>query len=326
MFKNINKTFLIKSNIDQKKLSKCILFIIKQSNLKKIEIKKRFNQSVEKFIKIPKNINIETIDIIIKTKINEDYKFVSLEKSLIFYSQKNRLKLSSKKLLKYELKNIYFFPPTFFFRGIVKQNLSRGTNYIPKKISEFDNSRLTNISKVIRLLSSKKKLKLKVDKYLNNFKFLSAKNLSNQKIINSLILILKNYKNKQIMTTLTHGDFKCEHLFSLNNKLEYVIDWENIGRRSIFFDLFNYFIPWFAQRSQNYFKIKIFILKFVKKYLPHLLNCISGNYDLYFSIFALERYSRVYSRGSLQFDIKQKAYKRFNNIFKKLINDLKNEY
>ena len=221
------------------------------------------------------------------------------------------------------MKNIYFFPPTFFFRGIVIQNLSRGTNYIPKKISEFNNSLLTSISKIIHTLSSKKKLKLKVDKYLNSFKFLNAKNLSNQKIISKLVLILKKYKKEKIITTLTHGDFKSEHLFLLNNKLEYVIDWENVGRRSVFFDLFNYFIPWFAQRSHNYFKIKVFILKFVKKYLPHLLSCASDKYDLYFSIFALERYSRIYNRKSVKFDRKQKAYKRYSNIFKKLISDIK---
>ena len=63
--------------------------------------------------------------------------------------------------------------------------------------------------------------------------------------------------------------------------------------------------------------------KFVKKYLPHLLSCASDKYDLYFSIFALERYSRIYNRKSLKFDRKQKAYKRYSNIFKKLISDIK---
>ena len=32
-----------------------------------------------------------------------------------------------------------------------------------------------------------------------------------KKIINTLILLLKNYPNENIITTLTHGDFKFEH-------------------------------------------------------------------------------------------------------------------
>ena len=28
--------------------------------------------------------------------------------------------------------------------------------------------------------------------------------------------------------SLTHGDLKFEHMYFLNNKLEYVVDWENV--------------------------------------------------------------------------------------------------
>ena len=207
-----------------------------------------------------------------------------------------------------------------------KQNLAKGTNRVPKKISEFNSFLLSSVAIVINNLSSKNNEEIKVNKYLNNFKFLNQKNIQKKKIINSLLLILKNYKNEKIITALTHGDFKCEHLFMLNNKLEYVIDWENISCRSIFFDLFNYFIPWFVHRSYNYFKIKIFILEFLKTYLPYLLNYISDKYDLYFSIFALERYLRMHNHKTLEFETKHKAYKRYDKLFGKLINDIKYKY
>ena len=133
----------------------------------------------------------------------------------------------------------------------------------------------------------------------------------------SLILLLKNYPNENIITTLTHGDFKFEHLFTLNNKLEYVVDWENVGVRSIFFDLLNFFVPWFVNRSYNYSQIKNYILKFIQDFLPHLHDCILNKYDLYFSVYALERYMRLSGARSSDFDL-DAAYKRYNLLLKNL--------
>ena len=45
-------------------------------------------------------------------------------------------------------------------------------------------------------------------------------------------------------------------MYFLNNKLEYVIDWENVGIRSIYFDIFNFFTPWFVKRSYKFKKLK----------------------------------------------------------------------
>ena len=67
--------------------------------------------------------------------------------------------------------------------------------------------------------------------------------------------MLKNNKNETFRTSLTHGDFKFEHLFNLDDKLEYVVDWENVNVRSIFFDLLNFFVLWFVHRSFNYLPI-----------------------------------------------------------------------
>ena len=69
--------------------------------------------------------------------------------------------------------------------------------------------------------------------------------------------------------------------------MEYVIDWERVETRSIFFDIFNFFIPWFARRSYDYLEIKKFMLNFIKNYLPNLKSLIEEKYDLYFNLFVL---------------------------------------
>ena len=140
------------------------------------------------------------------------------------------------------------------------------------------------------------------------------------KIIKTFILKLQNYNEDILNMSLTHGDFKFEHLFTLDNKLEYLIDWENVDVRSIYFDLFNFFVPWFVHRSYNYTDIKEFILKFSQNYLSNHFDNIKDNYDLYFSIFVLERYSRIESKKNFKFN-KNKAYHRFELLFKNLISD-----
>ena len=91
-----------------------------------------------------------------------------------------------------------------------------------------------------------------------------------------------------------------------------------VGIRSIFFDVMNFFIPWFQRRSYDYFEIKKYILKFIKKYTPSLQNDIKNKYDIYFSIYALERYKRIQNGRTKKFDIED-ANKRYNNLFKNLI-------
>ena len=67
----------------------------------------------------------------------------------------------------------------------------------------------------------------------------------------------------------------------------------------MFFDVFNFFIPWFAKRSYNYFEIKKFIINFIENYLPKLKSLIQGKYDLYFNLFMLERFLRIKNYGAL---------------------------
>ena len=104
------------------------------------------------------------------------------------------------------------------------------------------------------------------------------------------------------------------------HKLEYLVDWENVGVRSIYFDLFNFFVPWFVHRSHSYAEIKKFILKFIQNYLSQHFDVIEDKYDLYFSIFVLERYFRIEDKKNFEFN-KNEGYKRFELLFKNLINN-----
>ena len=66
----------------------------------------------------------------------------------------------------------------------------------------------------------------------------------------------------------------------INNKLEFLIDWESVGERSIFFDIYNIFVPWFIHRNYNYKDIKFYISKFIKTYVPALAVDLLEKYDL----------------------------------------------
>ena len=160
---------------------------------------------------------------------------------------------------------------------------------------------------------------MNLSKYLLKSFNKNKKDKLNSFIINSSISILKKYHKENIRLSLTHGDFKFEHLFLVNNRIDYLIDWENVGIRSVFFDLFNFFVPWFVKRNFKYFEIKNHILNFVKNYLPNLMKNIENKYDMYFYIFVIERYKRINHERYLNFD-KNRAFKRFNFLFKKLIN------
>ena len=325
MFVNIDNTFFIKKKITRKKLQECISFISNQKNIKNLTIEKAYKNNLSKIITLPHNINKKDVDIVIKTKFNKDYKFINLDKFKIFYEVNKKIQLTINKFDKLQLNKIKFFPLIHVSDNLVFQKLAKGSYYRPNNLDEFNPNLLNNISEVIKILSSLKNNEAKVADYLAYFETSYIKDPLNSKIINIFILLLKNNKNETFRTSLTHGDFKFEHLFNLNNKLEYVIDWENVGIRSIFFDLLNFFVPWFVHRSFSYSQIKNYIYKFIQAHHPYFLKPISKKYDLYFSIFALERYMRINSARSVEFNLDE-AYKRYNFIFKKLTNGLTIEY
>ena len=321
IFINIDGFFLIKESISIEVLNKCYELVARLKGIEKNIVEKAYKNNTSQIIDLPKTICDEGIDIVIKTKFNEDYKFINLNKSALFYEYNNMNGLNIDKINQFNLTRIKFFPPTYLSGNIIFQELAKGVLYRPNKLSDLRSNLLTNISQVIKVFSSLEKRNVVVAEYLANLEVSCMKDPLNSKIINSCILILKSFKHESLETTLTHGDFKFEHLFTLESQLEYLIDWENVDLRSVFFDLMNFFVPWFVRRSYNYIEIKNYIHKFIKNYLPHLLDNIKDKYDLFFSVFVLERYVRINSKKNFNFN-KNEAYKRFNLLFQNLTNEL----
>lgn len=317
MFVNIDETFFIKEKIIKKKLQECILFISNQTNIKKLVIKNAYRRNNLKKFNFPKELNKKDIDIIIKTKFNKDYKYVNLHKSKIISNTNKKTKSTIKKIDYFQLNKIKFFPKTYLLRKIIFQNLAKGKIYIPNDLPEFSSNLLKNVAAVVNNLSSRNNSEINISSYLIHNKFDEKVDNLNHKMINIFIKFLKKNHKDRIDLALTHGDFKFGHLFLIKRKLEYVVDWENVGVRSIFFDLMNFFIPWFERRLYNYSQIKKYILNFINIYLPFLKNNINNKYDIYFSIYALERYRRIKEARTSKFDIDE-AYKRYNFLFEKL--------
>ncbi len=319
MFVNIDNTYFIKDNINRKTLKQSISFIASQKKVRESAIKKFYKNKKLANFKLSKNVYEKNLNIIIKRKFNKDLKFVNLNDSKIFYENKNKSNSFLKKINKYKLAKIKFFPPTYQNKNIIFQKLTKGSYLRPIKLSELNKDIFKNIKTVIIILSSLNNKKMNLSKYLLNSFDKNKKDKLNSFIINSSISILKKYHKENIKLSLTHGDFKFEHLFLVNNRIDYLIDWENVGIRSVFFDLFNFFVPWFVKRNFKYFEIKNHILNFVKNYLPNLMKNIENKYDMYFYIFVIERYKRINYERYSNFD-KNRAFKRFNFLFKKLIN------
>ncbi len=320
-FITINDEFLIKKSISKNILKKYLSFVANQRCIKISKVKEGYDKNIPQIIKLPKNIKQKNVDLVIKSKFSHINKFVDLKRSLIFYEYRNTgLKLS--KIKKFKLADINFFPKTYVSKGIIFQKLARGIYFRPENLTELNQNLLMNIANTIYTLSSKNNGKIKISDYLDKIKFSNKKDTLNNKIMNIFCLTIKKYKNEIVRTTLSHGDLKFEHLFLTNNKVEYLIDWENVDTRIIFFDLMNLFIPWFVHRSFNYIKIKKYINRFVEKYLPNLVDSFKNQYDLYFSIFAIERYIRINNKKNLKFN-KKKAYQRYNLLFENLAYELK---
>ncbi len=317
MFVNIDEIFFIKKNITQKKFKKCISIISNQKNYKIFKIKKIYESNNFKKINFPLKISKKNIDIVIQTKFNKDYKYINLDKSLILYKENKKIKSTLKKVYYYKINKLKFFPKTYILRKIIFQKLAKGKIYIPNNLSEFSKSLLSNVAFLVNKLSLLNNSETKISTYLSQNKFDYKVDKLNSKIISVYTNFLKKDPKQTIRLSLTHGDFKFEHLFLIKGKLEYVIDWDCLGVRSIFFDVMNFFIPWFQRRSYDYFKIKRYILKFIKKYIPNLHNDIKSKYDIYFSIYALERYKRIQNARTAKFNVNQ-AHKRYNDLFKQL--------
>ena len=318
-FISIDKFFFIKKDNTKEILNRCIEFVTKQKSIERNIVEKAYKNNIIHTLKIPQKVLDEGIDVIIKTKFNNDYKFININESKIFYEYNSLIDSSIKNINQFNLHKIKFFPPTYLSKSLIIQQLAKGVYFRPDNFSDLTPNLLKNIANVIDVFSSLNISKIEVSKYLKDFETSYTKDSLNFEIINIFISKLKNFEDEKLTITLTHGDFKFEHLFILDNQLEYLIDWENAGLRSIFFDLLNFFVPWFVNRSYNYAQIKKYINEFIKIHLPKLNYCIQDKYDLYFCIFVLERYKRIHDARTIKFDL-DAAYKRFHSLFIKLAN------
>lgn len=321
MFISVNETFLIREKLSNKILNKCLDFVVNQRNLNKENIENAYKTNISKIVKIPQKFYEEDIHIIIKTKFNKDYKYININKSIIFSDLENGAKKFLKKIDQFQLEKIYFFPKTYLSKNMVFQVLAKGNFYRPDKLSDICADLRANIASIVNDISAENIKVIKISKYLNNFKFLNVKDQLNEDIIKSFIFILDRYNKEDIKTSLTHGDFKFEHLFTIDGNIEYLVDWENVGIRSIFFDIMNFFIPWFVKRSFNFFEIKKYICKFIEDCLPNLKKDIQNKFEIYFCLYGLERYERLHNSRTVEFDIDE-AYKRYNFLFKNLIKEI----
>lgn len=324
-FINLDNKYLVNKKLSHKLLIKCINYINNQISYEKKIIHKNLKNGKLKKVNLSKEIYNIGVDVIIKTKFNKDFKFINLKKSIIFFKKKKNIQNSLNKINEFKNSQIFFFPQTQVYKKFVFQKLASGKINCPKKLSNFDRSLLKNIFIVIDKLSRLERKQNIISNYLKKLKYIKnlKKNDLNYKIIESALDILKKNQKKKIITSITHGDYKLEHLYLRNNKIEYVIDWENISTRSIFFDLFNFFIPWFTKRSYNLRQIKAHISKFTQDYLPGLHDLINNQFEIYFSLYILERYERFHYARTSNFNPKQ-ASARYNLLFKSLIKDLYN--
>ena len=323
MYVNIDDNFFIKyKKLDEISL-KSIAFVANQKRVKYSAIEKAYEKKDKININLPENLLKKNIDIIIKRNFKSDFKFIDIKRFEIFHKTDPKTDLFFERVKKFKLENINFFPKTFLKDGFVFQKLSKGNFYRPNKLSEISDNLLEDIAKVINVLTSNYNKNYKVLNFLENFESNTTNNKLTKKIIDINLLKLNKSNNKDIKFSLTHGDFKFEHLFLYQGKLEYVIDWETVESRSIFFDIFNFFIPWFTKRSYDYFEIKKFIINFIENYLPKLKGLTPEKYDLYFNLFVLERFSRIKNSSAFLLD-KEGAFERFNNVFKNFYDEINN--
>ena len=212
----ITKVFFIRKSISKIKLKKCINYVFNQTNISKKKLVSFYKKNSYKIFKISKNISLRDIDIVVKTKLNKDYKFIDINKSLIFYEyKKNEKQNEFYQKLSY-LNKIKFFPKTLKSNDVIFQKLTLGNYLLPNKISDMGTNILKIVAKSIQILSKKKKQKIKFSSYMKRLNLSISRDSLNSKIIKKLFRLANNYKKENIIISLTHGDFKFEHLFTLD--------------------------------------------------------------------------------------------------------------
>ena len=195
IFINIDDTFFIKENKSIETLTKCKTFVANQRGIERAIVEKAYEKNILKVIKLTQKVHNEGVDIVIKTKFNKDYKFVNLDKSLLFYQCDAMSVLIKDKIDQFHLNNINFFPPTYLSGNLIFQKLAKGFFYRPNNLADFSPSLLTNIANVIDIFSSLNSRDIKIAKYMDELEACHIGDSLNSKSLSTFILIIKRYKH-----------------------------------------------------------------------------------------------------------------------------------
>ena len=324
MFVKVDDSVYVRRSLSPRLMSNCLAFVERQMGVEKGILENACRRGISHSLLLPKDVHYEDVDIAIKTNFNNDYKFINITKSVLFYQSSSSSSSIMDVIDRFDLSDIYFFPGTYVSGELIYQQLAAGGFYRPETLDDFRSYFLRNLVEVVDVLSCREECEIRISDYLRDCNVISTADHLNIDIIKIFYSVLQKSKQQYFFMSLSHGDLKFEHIATLDGRLEYVIDWENVGVRSMFFDLLNYFVPWFQYRSYGYLQIKEYIFQFIQSYIPGLFHRLSDNYDIYFSLFVLERYIRIRQARSDDFDL-DAAYKRYNLLFLNMAKELSDE-
>ena len=133
----------------------------------------------------------------------------------------------------------------------------------------------------------------------------------NQKISDSIGILasrsLTRLKQEglDIITGLSHGDLKFDHIFLFQSSLK-IIDWETVSIRSLMFDTINLVAPWISRRPELAYGLEDFLIRSTSELLQPI-ELVSDLWldeiiDTYVQVYILERIKRVLEVSSKSYD------------------------
>ena len=128
--------------------------------------------------------------------------------------------------------------------------------------------------------------------------------------------------NRTIPMGLSHGDFKFDHIFLVKDEVKF-IDWDTLGRRSIYFDYFNLIAPWLLHHKFEE-NTSFDVLRNINTISENISkDCTKKKIKIsdvvfYIDVFLIERLTRVIE-GKLQMSSKLESFKRQINANRNLL-------
>ena len=77
-FKSVNDEFLIRNSISDELLDKCFTFVNNQRRIERTKIEEAYKKNISQSIKFPQNIRDEGVDVVIKSKFNNNDKLIGI--------------------------------------------------------------------------------------------------------------------------------------------------------------------------------------------------------------------------------------------------------